>query len=322
MKNYSAPSRFIFSVGLLILLVSPAALAKKVLDKTIVVVNNEIILDSDIRDFQRKLKSKSFQELFGGMDPATLKDRKSIIQLLVEEKLINQNVKKLDLSATDEEIDGQIRAIMKRNGITRGQLNERLVQLGSNLGEYRDGIKRQIERKNLVDREIRADLKISDEHLRHYFQRTNTAPGRNQEYHLAQILISNGENAKARADNIYKEISSGNTTFENAVKEYSDDSSRETGGDLGFLSTSSLSKEFLAVVPKMNMGEVTRPIKTSSGYHILKVIESRKEGFDSLSPEQKESLRNAMYSEELEKRMLLWLERKKKDAYIHLVDVN
>src|SRR5205823_6178928 len=100
-----------------------------------------------------------------------LSNKDAIVQLLVEEKLINQQVKKLDLGASDQEVDGQIRAIEKRNGIGQSQLLERLKQLGTTLSEYREGIRRQIERRNLIDREIKPSLEISDEQLRHFYLR-------------------------------------------------------------------------------------------------------------------------------------------------------
>lgn len=308
-----------FLLPLVVLLFSPLSLQakKRALDKVVVIVNDEIILESDIKDFRRKLNSKSFQELFGGLDPTLLKSRDAILQLLVEEKLINQQVKKLDLVATPEEIDGQIRAILSRNNITRAQLQQRLKQLDTSLAEYREGIKRQIERRNLIDREIKPNLKISDEQLRHYYIRKEGA-GSQVQYNIAHILIGNG-NAK-RANTIWKELSTGKISFKDAAKQYSDDSSTsEQSGALGYLSLNSLAKEFQAVVPKTKVGQITKPIKTGAGFHIVKVLETRQDPFKALNEGKKEEIRNTVFSEELERRMMLWLERKKKEAHIKLV---
>ena len=62
-------------------------------------VNDDVILESDITKFREKAKSKSFQELFGGIDPKFFADRNTAISLLVDEKIIDQWVKKLDLQS-------------------------------------------------------------------------------------------------------------------------------------------------------------------------------------------------------------------------------
>ncbi len=299
--------------------------ARKVLDKSVVTVNDEVILQSDVDAFQKKIRSKSFQELFGGVDEKTANDPNKILQLLIEEKIINQQVKKLELSASDQEIDGQIRAIAKRNGITEAQLTDRLKQLGTTMTEYRDGIKRQIERKNLVDREIRPNMEISEEDLRHYYQRNAKPEDSETQFKVAQILIDSapkgGVLAADRAKTVWKEVSAKPSEFEAAAKQYSDDSSNaSTGGVLGYFSISQLAKEFRDAVKKTPVGQVTEPIKTAAGFHILKVLETRAGDFASLPKDRRDALQSQMQAEELEKRMGMWLERKKHEAFIRRAD--
>ena len=108
----------------LFFLCSFAGAAPKIIDRTIVIINDEPILESDIAVFQKKIKSKSFQELFGGIPNKVIDNRSAALQLLVEERLVNQQVKKLDLGASPQEIEGQINSILKRNGIGQAQLKE------------------------------------------------------------------------------------------------------------------------------------------------------------------------------------------------------
>jgi parvulin-like peptidyl-prolyl isomerase len=322
MKLYSLTSlKTVLPAFCAFLIFAGPAQAKKLIDKSVMNVNDDIILESDIDKFQQKIKSKSFQEFFGGIDEKTAKDRNAVLALLVEEKIINQQVKKLDLGASDQEIDGQIRVILKRNNITQQQLNERLKMLGTGLAEYRDGIKRQIERRNLVEREIKPTLEVSDEQLRHFYQRNAKAEDSQVQYNIAHILIEDkpkgGISAEDRAKKIWKELSENPKNFETFVKDYSDDNTNSAaGGALGYFSAGSLNKEFREVVPKTPVGEITAPIKTSAGYHIVKVLGTQKGDFNSLPKERKDALRNQLISEELEKRMGMWLERKKSEAYI------
>lgn len=289
----------------------------KIVDKVIVTVNDDIILESDVEKFLVKSKSKNFQEMFGGIDPKTITDRKKVIDLLIEEKIIDQQVKKLELTASPAEVDGQIRSISKRNGITDAQLMDRLKQLGTSVDDYKQGLKRQIERRNLVEREIKPSLEVTEEQLRHFYERNSKKDDSDVAYRLAHIFIRSGKDAKTRADRVYAELKTAPEKYEALCKEASDDSSTSaTGGVLGAFPLSQLSKEFRAIVPKLPVGQPSAPVKTKAGYHILKVLDAKAADFANLSKEQKEMIKQQMVGSEVEKKMLLWLERKRGDAHV------
>lgn len=304
-----------------------ASAAPKLLDRTVVTVNSEAILESDIDKFQEKLKSKSFQELFGGIDPKAMESRDAVLQMLVEERLVNQQVKKLELQATEQEVDGQIRAILKRNEISPAQLAERLKQLGTTMAEYKEGIRRQLERKNLIDREIRPSLEITEEQLRHYYQRNARPEDVENQYKIAHILFAPRAKGPAawvdtenRAKKVWADVSKKPEDFARFVKEFSDDSSTvETDGLLGLFPLSSLAKEFRLAVMKTKVQEVSAPIKMADGFHILKVLEVSAPDFASIPKEKKEMIRNQMAGEEVEKKMTLWIERKKRESNIRRI---
>lgn len=299
--------------SIIVLAALSSSLWSKTIDKTLVSVNNDIILESDVERFQKKLQSKAFQELFGGVDPQAVKDKNIALRLLVEETIVDQQIKRLELKANDQEVDAQVRTIMKRNGISEDQLAERLKQLGTNLNEYRDGLRRQIERRNLIDREIKPSMEVTEDQLRHFYIRQNQGSSKDLQYHLAHILVGSSE----KASSLSKSLKESPDQFEEAAKASSEDSATApSGGDLGFLSLSSLSKELKSVVPKLQIGGVSGPIKTSGGYHILKLLDTRASDFATLPKEKKEALRAQMINSEVEKKMVLWLERKKSEAHI------
>jgi len=291
----------------------PGLAQAKTIDRTIIAINNDIILESDIARFQKKLQSKGFQDLFGGIDPKALKDRSAVLQLLIEETLVDQQVKRLELQATEQEVEAQIKTITKRNGISPGQLQERLKQLGTTMDDYRAGIKRQIERRNLIDREIKPSLEVTDEQLRHFYLRQGAGSGKDSQYRISHILC--GDQSKAAT--LYEMLKGNPDQFASVAKESSEDSATaENGGDLGFLSLSSLSTELKKVVPKLSIGTVSKPVKTPAGYHLLRVLDVKSNDFATIPKEQKDALRNQMINSEVEKKMLLWLERKKSEAHI------
>lgn len=316
-------SRFSLLLSTFIIAAAGSAFAaKKLVDKSVAIVNDEVILSSDVNRFQEKIRSKGYQELFGQVDPRALNNRDVALQVLIEEKIINQQVKKLELTVNDQELEGRMKAIQRRNNISPDQLTQRLKQLGTSMTEYREGIRRQIERHNLVEREIKPNLEISEEQLRHFYLRNFKPSPTDKQYKIAHILFDAkrpGSNAEGRANQVYEELKKNPGNFEKTAKEVSDDTeTAQNGGILGFFKSEQLAKEFRASVPKIKVGEITEPIKTGSGYHIVKLLEISSVDFNSLSREQKEMLRNQLGAEELERRMGMWLERKKADSYIRV----
>jgi parvulin-like peptidyl-prolyl isomerase len=314
MRPFTSPLiSFLFLIS-----ASQPALASKVIDRTVVTVNDEVILESDIDRFVTQAKSKSFQELFGGIKEEQIRDRNAVLQILIDEKIINQQVKKLELQANEQEVEGQIKAIEKRNGITRAQLSSRLQQLGTSMAEYKDGLRRQLERRNLIEREIRPTLEISEDQIKNYYARMGGAKESEMQFRIAHIFVDGKKpGAKARAEQVHKEAAKAPENFPAFVKDLSDDSSTiEAGGELGFFTLSSLVSEFKKAVPKTPVGQVTAPIKTSAGFHIVKVLERRTGDFANLPPERRAEISNQMAGAEMERKMALWLERKKREAHI------
>lgn len=290
-----------------------SAYSRTLIDKTLVTVNEDVILETDVAEFQKKLRSKSFQELFGGIQPGVAEDSRLALQLLIDEKIIDQQVRRLELRATDPEIDAQIRSILKRNGISSSQLNERLRQLGTTVSEYREGIRRQLERKNLLDREVRPTLEVSEEQVRHFYQRISQGTTPEMEYKIAHILVQ----TESKAKSVFESLKRSPERFEQAAKSNSTDSSTsDQGGVLGTFSTTALAKEFREAIPKVAIGQIAPPIRTGAGFHIIKILEIRTSEFTSLPKERKDSIRNQLLEEEMERKMRLWLERKRTESYI------
>jgi peptidyl-prolyl cis-trans isomerase SurA len=311
--------------GTALLLVAAAPCAGKVVDRILATVNDDIILQSDVERFLEKSKSKSFQEMYAGVDPAIFRDARSALQFLIEERLVDQQVKRLDLTVSDAEVSSQIRSIARRNRITENQLLERLRQLGTDIADYRAGIKRQLERRGLIDREIKPQLTVSDEQVRHFYERKQRESfGNDTEYKIAAIFVAakpDRKKAEARARAIAEKARKEPEQFGTLARETSDDpATAKSDGLLGEFDLASLAPEFRVVAPKLKVGEVSQPIGTERGFFILKLLAVKTGTFDKLSREQREALRMELLGQEIERKMALWLDRKKQEAHIRLVD--
>ena len=300
------------------------AIAKAIfLDGVCAEVNNEAILLSDIQQFKQRLQSKNFTQLFPDINKDSLKDSNSILQFLIEEKLITQKIKKTDRSASSQDIDHYIASIATQYHITEAQLYEQLKLLGTTVEEYRNSIKRLIERKNLIKSEIEPKIELSTQMLKSFYEEHAGAEYKDTQYLLAQILIrgknATDQKAKKKAEKIWNEAVTTPDNFEIYAKKYSQDpNTANSGGVLGELSYSFLSTELKKVAPHITVGQVGPLIKKGSDYLIIKLLELKEPNFDALSSEQKEALRQQLAMHETQKKFTSWVEAQKAESFIKI----
>ena len=213
----------------------------KTLEEVVAIVNDEMILRSDVDDFKKKLKAGTLtDELLIQSDDdrkKALKNDKVLLDKLIQSKIIDSEIKRLDLQVTVERIESEIRSIAKRNGINRSQLIEALKGQGMPFSEYQEFIRKSIERRSLVEREINSKIKISDEDVAAYYLKNNKdASNKIFEYTLSHIFISSNKRgdkaAKQRGSEVYKKLKKGES-FENLASDFSEDPNYTSGGLLG-----------------------------------------------------------------------------------------
>ena len=118
------------------------------MERIVAIVNSEIITLSDIAAFKKKVKS-------GGLVDDSLlkmtsakkleKDPGALVEHLINERLIDSEIKRQNLTVTIERVEKEIRSIAKKNKITRTQLMEALKSKGASVSEYQDVIKKTLE---------------------------------------------------------------------------------------------------------------------------------------------------------------------------------
>src|SRR5690606_27695375 len=112
-------------VLVILFLLSGLAQARELVDGTLVTVNNEAILESDLRSFHERLKKNGMVDdlLLGDKSLADLKkNRSDQLEYLVNEKILDTEVKRLNLNITLERVEQEIRTIAKSNGMSRSEM--------------------------------------------------------------------------------------------------------------------------------------------------------------------------------------------------------
>lgn len=305
---------------LVLVVCAPVPAQAYLVDKIAAIVNGDVILQSDVERFERTLTlRKELDPLFGfspELEGGRL-DRAKTLDFLIQERLITQTFK-----IADSEVEQEIQNVQRMNNLSREQLVEFLSNKGFDFKEYFELMRTGLSKRNLLDREIRTRVNVSDDDVRNYFY--NMAAKNSKiplEYSLQLISINlrsykTPKAAEDAAEAALRSIVQGES-FAEVAKRVSDDASAQSGGDIGFSSSDSLVEPLRSAVRKLQIGEVSRVLKAPNGYIIVKLVDARSTESEKLK-EMKEEIRERLAKEEYKKQLVLWAERARNNAFVHI----
>ena len=237
----------------------------------------------------------------------------ALLDAVITEKLIAREVSDKGIVVRDEEVTRYVEQIKERNKLDDAGLQQALAAQGLTMEAYRAQLRGEIQKAQLINREIRGKVSITPEDVRRYYdahKEEYETPARTQ---VAQILLRLEPGAPpdrvaaitAKAEELRVRIDKG-ADFATMAREYSEDPSGQHGGDLGWFKPGELLDELERATAKLDVGEVSEPVRTRAGIHLLKV-EAREgeaaEGYTAASDAIKEKL----YNEALEERFQRWI---------------
>lgn len=305
--------KFIISFIFFLILLESQPTRAKIIDRIVAIVNDEIITLSDFEDFKKNV------------GPGVPERR--LVDLLIEDRLTKQITKKLNLTPTAEEVTKRINTILSQEGLTQKDLKEFLKQRGISYAQYRKNIEQSIEQERLLEREIRSAISIKEEDIRAYYYQEIKRKGGEKSYHIRQLFLPTGtpteikeerEKKLALAKKIFEEHQQG-IPFEKLVQKYSEDETeKESLGDLGFVSERDLIPELQTAVKRLRLNELSRPIETAVGIHLIELLKVQKEEEESYQ-DAKDSIYRALYEKEFKRILKNWVRSKKEGAYIKVL---
>jgi peptidyl-prolyl cis-trans isomerase SurA len=308
------------------ILMAGAVRAEEIVDRIVAVVNNEVItyleLQQELKPYEMKIKSMGYGE---EEEIQTLyKIREDIINRLIDEKLADQEIAKNKITVSEAEIDASIERIKASRMWSDEDLRKALEVEGMTMQEFRQTMKEQALRNQLVGMEVRSKIVITKEEVRDYYDRHAEVYQGELTYHLRTIIIAippeeeGGEAAAGtKIEMIMQKLKDGES-FESLAREYGAASLAENGGDLGKIKYSDFSPQIKAALEGLGQGDVTDVLKTDRGFQILFVEEIVTAGgtpFEEAFPEIEEKLYNAA----IDKNYVEWLEELKRQAHIKIV---
>ncbi len=263
------------------ILISINLWAQEVLDKIVAVVDNEIIMQSEL-DFQTNIMIAQQR-----VDPSNKNIKSQILNSLIEEKLLYAQAKLDSITVTDEEINRQVDYRIELFTQNYGS-RERVEQMyGMSIEkikrEMRDDVKKYLMAETLKQKKFGLIEATRSEVEKFYLTYKDSLGLIPEKYKIAHIFINPkaSEKVKLRSKEfalaLIDSIKSGKDFAELAKKYSEDPGSAVLGGDLGFTKRGKLVPEFEAAAFALEEGQISQPVETVFGFHIIQLLEKRGE---------------------------------------------
>ncbi len=294
----------------LLTLFSGLSYATEVIDRIVAIVNDDIIT---LSDFNKYIVSLPKQTVEINKDQA-LND-------LVEQMILTQEAAKLGITVTDAEIDRSIENVKGRLDMSDEQMNEMLTKQNLTTEQFRNQWRLQILSGKLVSTLVKGRIAVTDEEIKDLYKQYYGEIENADEVEIAHILISfdaSEEQQALQKANKVAELAKSGSNFSKLVSEYSDDTfSKDKEGVLGYFNKGELVSELEDVVSVTEVGKTSGPVKTISGFHIIKVLD--RNTLDESSVDQyREQLRQEIYKQKVTEELEKYIAGIRENAYIEI----
>ena len=265
------------SAILLLVAVSNSTFAKNPVNGIVAVVDQGVILRSQLDDQVKQMFQRLPPEQRAAISRADIEKR--VLDRMIITEIQLQIAQRSGFSITAAEIDVAIGRIAKANELTPEKFREVLRKDGITTKSIRD----QILVKRIQASFVRYEVKVSEQETNSFLKLLEQNGGEQaSEYHIGHILISTPKNAtlkqineaRLKANSIIKSLSEGQK-FSTLSIAHSDSNNALEGGDLGWLKLAQMPSLLTPYVDKLQSGGVSRIIQSPSGFHIVKLFETR-----------------------------------------------
>ena len=281
---------------------APGRATAEIVDRVVATVDGEPITAYELRRYTKER---------GGEDAP----ERQVLEALITDRLLEKEIKAQNINVKDDEIDRYIEEIRNRNGMNPEQFTKALAAQGMTLETYRARVKSEIERAQLVNREIRQRVNVSPEEIQRYYDAHKGEYSLDERVTVQDILFAVPESASAdevervqkKAEEV-RDLARQGKDFGALAKQFSEGPGADKGGDLGSFGRDQLDPDIAEVVFRMKPGEISDPVRTRAGFHVLRVRERAGAGQKPVG-DVSDQIRDTLYNEALEQRFKSWLSR-------------
>jgi len=250
------------------------------IDRIVVIVNNDVITQSELADRLTQTKKQLALEKIKIPPDDIL--RKQLLDRMVLERLELQLAAQTGIHVSDADVDRAFETLAQRNKLSVGDFRKAMTSNGMDVDAFRDQLRDQITIQQLLEREINNRVTVTDSEVNNFLENRQNLADMGVSFNLSHILIGIPESAspeaiqaaKKRAMDIYRQLKQGADFGQTAVS-YSQGSDALKGGSLGWKKAGELPELFLNALKNMSPGGISEVLRGPNGFHILKLNDER-----------------------------------------------
>jgi len=250
------------------------------LDRVAATVNEGVVLSSELDEqlvqIAERLRAQKLD-----LPPMNVL-RQQVLDRLVLQELQMQRANRAGIKVSDETLNNALRDVAEQNKIPLADLPSALASQGIEYASYREGLRKELAMQILRQRDVIGRINVSPREIDQFLERQKKMPSESNEYNVSHILIAvpqaatpdQLDEAAKRSEDVYQKATAGEDFGRLAVA-YSNAQTALEGGSLGWRKGPELPTFLAEIIAGMKTGDVTKPIRTPSGFHILKLNDMR-----------------------------------------------
>jgi peptidyl-prolyl cis-trans isomerase SurA len=317
----------LFRLGLFLLLYGlygPISSSEAVVDRIVAVVNQEIITLSEVEKWIGPLQGEVQAEDRLKRREQVHEVCRKVLDKLIEEKLVDQEVKRAGVKVTSKEVEGALEEIKRRNTTTQEDLEMALAKEGLTPEAFKKQIEKRLQRMKLVNWAVKVESKAGEKELKDFYQKNIDRYRINESYRPSHIFFIIPKEAtpeeireiRKKCQKVLEKIKGGEDFGEMALL-FSEDPSSKDRGDLGYFKKGELLPALEKEALRLQVGGMSGIIRTDFGFHLIKLLD-RKGGRPPSFEEIKEKVEADYYENEREKSFQQFLNTLKEKSVIEI----
>jgi peptidyl-prolyl cis-trans isomerase SurA len=286
---------------LVLLAVRPAD--AEVVNRIVALVDGDPITAHEVRRYGEERRARNVPE-------------EALLEAVITDKILAKEIAARKITARPEDIDHYVTETMARNKLNEEQFKVALKEQGLTLDQYKARIKNEIERTQLVGQELRGDPPaVTDEDVRAYYDKHKDQFGKKSGVTVRDIffafqpqmtqrdVLALIERAKA-----VKQMAESGQSFDGLARKFSEGPGAERGGLLGSFRKGEMAPQLEQAAFALDPGEVSPPIVSPNGIHLLKVDAVQADGHVEFD-EVKDEIRQGLVNQALDERFRDWISK-------------
>jgi peptidyl-prolyl cis-trans isomerase SurA len=255
--------RFVATVILCLCAVAGAQAAELTVNKIVAVVNGEMIT---LHELKMHVAAELARRRLKPDDPSASSLQATVLDSLINDILFRQEAKRFKVTVSDADVETEVKNSISRSGIPADKFEPELKRQGISMEMYRDRIRNNLLRQRMSSYMVQRKVFVTQEEVADYYHRHRDEFSGEKTADFSILLLPE----KVDAQSIYKQVSSGKMTFEEAARQHSADRSGGEGGRVGGVPYNRLPPEMQKLLSSLQDGKMSPLLRTQGGFVVIR----------------------------------------------------